>query len=74
MVALFPAGLLAALLVVVALELARAGLRTDAPIPTGVVAIVSFFTSLTVGFVVGWIALAVLTRWRPRRPRFSELV
>lgn len=73
-VALFPAGLLAALLLVVALELARAGLRTDAPVPTLVVAVVSLFTSLTVGFVVGWAVLLALARWRPRRPRFSELV
>jgi MFS superfamily sulfate permease-like transporter len=73
-VALFPPGLLAALLIVVALELARAGLRTDAPIPTVVVAVVSFFSSLTVGFVVGWLVFAALARWRPRRPRFSELV
>ena len=73
-VALFPTGLLAALLLVVALELARAGLRTDAPIPTLVVAVVSLVTSLTVGFVVGWAVLLALARWRPRRPRFSELV
>ena len=52
-VALYPTGLLAALLLVVALELARAGLRTDAPVPTVVVALVSLVTSLTVGFVVG---------------------
>lgn len=73
-VALFPAGLLAALLLVVALELARAGLRTDAPVPTLVVALVSLVTSLTVGFVVGWLVLWALVRWRPKRPRFSELV
>ena len=73
-VALFPAGLLAALLLVVALELARAGLRTDAPVPTVVVALVSLVTSLTVGFVAGWLVLWALARWRPRRPRFSELV
>lgn len=73
-VALFPTGLLAALLLVVALEMARAGLRTDAPIPTVVVALVSLVTSLTVGFVVGWAVLLALARWRPKRPRFSELV
>jgi hypothetical protein len=73
-VTLFPTGLLAALLLVVALELARAGLRTDAPVPTLVVAVVSFFISLTVGFVVGWAVLLALARWRPRRPRLSELV
>ena len=71
-VALFPAGLLAALLLVVALELARAGLRTDAPVPTVVVALVSLVTSLTVGFVAGWLVLWALARWRPRRPKFSE--
>lgn len=73
-VALFPTGLLAALLLVVALEMGRAGLRTDAPIPTVVVALVSLVTSLTVGFVVGWAVLLALARWRPKRPRFSELV
>ncbi len=73
-VALFPTGLLAALLLAVALELARAGLRTDAPVPTLVVAAVSFFTSLTVGFVVGWVVLLALARIKPKRPRFSELV
>ncbi|HOV67864.1 MAG TPA: putative sulfate/molybdate transporter, partial [Methanoregulaceae archaeon] len=73
-VALFPTGLLAALLLVVALEMARAGLRTDAPVPTVVVALVSLVTSLTVGFVAGWLVLWALARWRPRRPKFSELV
>jgi predicted benzoate:H+ symporter BenE len=73
-VALFPSGLLAALLLVVALELVRAGLRTDAPVPTVVVALVSLVTSLTIGFVVGWVVLWALGRWRPRRPRFSDLV
>ncbi len=73
-VALFPTGLLAALLLVVALEMARAGLRTDAPVPTVVVALVSVATSLTVGFIVGWIVLLALARWKPKRPRFSELV
>lgn len=73
-VALFPAGLLAALLLVVALEMARAGLRTDAPVPTVVVALVSLVTSLTVGFVAGWLVLWGLGRWRPRRPRFTELI
>ncbi|MEN6516819.1 MAG: putative sulfate/molybdate transporter [Methanospirillum sp.] len=73
-VALFPTGLLAALLLVVALEIARAGLRTDAPVPTVVVALVSLVTSLTVGFVVGWLVLWGLGRWRPKRPRFTELV
>ena len=73
-VALFPTGLLAALLLVVALEMARAGLRTDAPIPTVVVALVSLVTSLTVGFVAGWFVLWAIGRWRPKRPRFSELV
>ncbi len=73
-IALFPTGLLAALLLAVALELVRAGLRTDAPIPTLVVAIVSLATSLTVGFVAGWLVLLALARWRPKRPRFSELV
>ena len=73
-IALFPTGLLAALLLAVALELARAGLRTDAPVPTLVVAVVSFFTSLTVGFVAGWLVLLALARVKPKRPRFSELV
>ncbi len=73
-VALFPTGLLAALLLVVALELARAGRRTDAPVPTVVVALGSVVTSLTVGFVVGWAVLLALARWRPRRPRFTELI
>jgi hypothetical protein len=73
-VSLFPTGLLAALLLVVALEMARAGLRSDAPIPTVVVALVSLVTSLTVGFVAGWLVLWILGRWRPRDPRPSELI
>ncbi len=74
-VAFFPTGLLAALLLVVALELVRAGLRTQAPVPTAVVALVSLVTSLTVGFVAGWAVLWGLDRWRRRRrPQFTELV
>lgn len=63
-VALFPPGLLAALLVVVALELARAGFRTSAPVATAVVALVSIASSLTAGFVAGWIVFWAMGRWR----------
>ncbi|NLX50020.1 MAG: sulfate transporter [Methanospirillum sp.] len=73
-IALFPTGLLAALLLAVALELARAGLRTDAPVPTLVVAAVSLVSSLTAGFVAGWAVLLALARLRRKDPGFSELV
>lgn len=70
-VALFPTGLLAALLLVVALELARAGLRTDAPVPTAAVALVSIVSSLTVGFIAGLLVAWGLGWWR-RRQRSPE--
>lgn len=66
-------GLLAAFLEV-ALENVRASLRTDPPIPTVVVALVSLVASLTVGFIRGRIVLRALDWWWPKRPRFSELV
>ena len=62
-VALFPPGLLAALLLAVALTLARHGVQTTAPVPTAAVAIASLVTSLTVAFVVGWIVAWASSRF-----------
>lgn len=67
--ALFPTGLLAALLLVVALTLARHGVQTTAPISTAAVAIVSLVTSLTVAFVVGWIVAWASSRFVESRNR-----
>jgi len=49
----YPVSALGALLVFIALELASAGIKTDRWIVTLVVAILSFFTNLAIGFIVG---------------------
>ena len=66
-VALFPAGLLAALLLVVALTLVRHGFQTSSPVPTATVALVSLVSSLTVAFVLGWFVAWGMGRLRERR-------
>ena len=51
--ALLPIGLFGALLLFVALELGRCGLRTDAPLLVGTVALLALLTNLAVAFAAG---------------------
>ncbi|MBS3812808.1 putative sulfate/molybdate transporter [Candidatus Bipolaricaulota bacterium] len=56
----YPVSALGALLVFIALELASAGIKTDRWIVTLVVAILSFFTNLAIGFIVGLVLAKAL--------------
>ncbi|MDF0591913.1 putative sulfate/molybdate transporter [Candidatus Methanocrinis natronophilus] len=51
--ALLPIGLFGALLLFVGLELGRCGLRTDAPLLVGTMALLTLLTNLAVAFVAG---------------------
>jgi hypothetical protein len=50
---LLPIGLFGALLLFVALELARCGLKTDAPLLTGSMALIALFTNVGLAFLFG---------------------
>ncbi len=63
--AILPIGLFGALLLFVALELARCGLKTDAPLLTGSIALLSLFTNIAVAFLFG-IMVAEAQRRRSR--------
>lgn len=66
-VALFPAGLLGALLLAVALTLARHGVQTTSPLATAAVALASVVSSVTVGFIIGWVVFWCVERVRSHR-------
>jgi MFS superfamily sulfate permease-like transporter len=63
--ALLPIGLFGALLLFVALELGRCGLRTDAPLLTGSMAVLALFINVGVAFLFG-ILIAEVKRRRSR--------
>jgi len=60
--ALLPIGLFGALLLFVALELGRCGLRTDAPLLTGSMALLALFTNVGVAFIFGIVLAEVMKR------------
>ena len=63
--ALLPIGIFGALLLFVALELARCGLRTDAPFVTGSMALLALLTNVGVAFLFG-IVVAEMQKRRSR--------
>ena len=54
-VAVIPYGVFGALLVFVAIELGRHGLKTDSYIVTGIIAILALLTNITIAFIVGMV-------------------
>lgn len=66
--ALLPIGIFGALLLFVALELARCGLRTDAPLLTGSMALLALFNNVGVAFIFG-ILMAEVQKRRSRADR-----
>ncbi|MFB6195436.1 MAG: putative sulfate/molybdate transporter [Haloplanus sp.] len=65
-VAAFPMAVLGIVLVLVALELGRAGADTDDPLLTGVVGVLALLTNVGVAFAVGVVGYQVLPRLRER--------
>jgi hypothetical protein len=63
---LIAGGFYGALLVFVALEMARHGIKTDSYIVTGVIAVLALVSSMTVAFIVGLI-IAYLLPWAKNR-------
>ncbi len=66
--ALLPIGLFGALLLFVALELARCGLKTEAPLLTGSMAVLALFTNVGVAVLFG-ILMAEVQKRRSRADR-----
>ena len=65
-VAIIPLGVFGTLLVFVAIELAKSGLKTDSYIVTGVIAILALTINMTIAFILGMILAYVLTKTRKR--------
>ncbi|MFB6103288.1 MAG: putative sulfate/molybdate transporter [Haloplanus sp.] len=63
-VSAFPMAVLGVVLVLVALELGRAGVDTDDPLLTGVVGVVALLANVGVAFGVGIVGYHALARWR----------
>ncbi len=59
-------GVLGALLVFVAVEMGRHGIRTDSFIVTGVIALLALFISMTVAFLVGMVLAYGIDWWKKR--------
>jgi len=72
-VAIIPFGVFGALLVFVAIELGKQGLKTDSYIVTGIIAILALVTNITIAFIVGMVLAYVLTKIR-KRSRWSKVV
>jgi hypothetical protein len=65
-IAVIPHGVFGALLVFVAIELGRHGLKTDSYGVTGIVAVVALASNITIAFIVGMVAAYVITTARKR--------
>jgi MFS superfamily sulfate permease-like transporter len=67
-VAIIPYGVFGALLVFVAIELGKHGLKTDSYVLTGIIAILALLTNMTIAFIVGMIFayLLIMIRKRPQ--------
>jgi MFS superfamily sulfate permease-like transporter len=63
-VAAFPMAVLGVVLVLVAVELGRAGADTSDPLLTGAVGVVALLANVGVAFVVGIVGYHALARWR----------
>ena len=59
-------GVLGALLVFVGIEMARHSFKTDSYLVTGLIGILSLAISITVGFIVGMVAVYLLMFYRKR--------
>jgi len=70
-IAIIPFGVFGALLVFVAIELGKHGLKTDSYIVTGIMAILALVTNMTIAFIVGMMLAYVLTKIR-RCPYFTN--
>jgi MFS superfamily sulfate permease-like transporter len=72
-VAIIPFGVFGALLVFVAIELGKCGLKTDSYTTTCTMAILALITNITIAFIVGMIISYVLTKIR-KHPQESKTV
>ncbi|WP_251329972.1 putative sulfate/molybdate transporter [Haloplanus pelagicus] len=63
-VASFPMAVLGVVLVLVALELGRAGVDTEDPLLAGAVGVVALLANVGVAFLVGLVGYHALARWR----------
>lgn len=70
-VAIIPLGVFGALLIFVAIELGKHGLKTDSYIVTGIIAILALITNMAIAFIVGMI-LAYLLKKISKYPQRSE--
>lgn len=61
-VAIIPFGIFGALLVFVAIELGKNGLKTDSYIVTGTTAVLALITNIVIAFIIGMIISYVLTK------------
>lgn len=67
-IAVIPHGVFGAMLVFVAIELGRHGLKTDSYSVTGFIALVALVTNITIAFIAGMVAAYVITTVRKRLP------
>ena len=70
-VAIIPFGVFGALLVFVAIELGKHGLKTDSYVLTGSIAILALLTNMAIAFIVGMIFAYILIKMR-KRPHSSN--
>lgn len=70
-VAIIPFGIFGALLMFVAIELGKHGLKTDSYVLTGSIAILALLTNMAIAFIVGMIFAYILIKMR-KRPHSSN--
>lgn len=70
-VAIIPFGIFGALLMFVAIELGKHGLKTDSYVLTGSIAVLALLTNMAIAFIVGMILAYILIKMR-KRPRSSN--
>ena len=72
-VAIIPIGVFGALLVFVAIELGKHGLKTNSYIVTGLVAVLALTINITIAFIVGMVLAYVLTKIRKHPQKFKNI-
>ena len=72
-VAIIPLGVFGALLVFVAIELGKHGLKTDSYFVTGIIAILALIINMTIALIIGMTLAYLLTKIR-KRPHVSDNV
>lgn len=70
-VAIIPFGIFGALLMFVAIELGKHGLKTDSYVLTGSIAVLALLTNMAIAFIVGMILAYLLIKMR-KRPHSSN--